>query len=236
MNPLSSELFLANIKNKKEAVRLQHWFLRHRLCWSCSSICVAIERELWKIVSKDLALKELGLKKQSKIQIMAAHFKPTKQHTMLTNFIPQSPEGSFGGGTTVHNFIMIDESFVIDCTIGQFTGKREQILFEGIAQWRACFEKCVETENIHIVECTKQDSDVQFNLMTNMIALKKSVTKVVNSKHVDDPDAHCANCLSGPPSSIVKLQRCSQCHDVSYCGVTCQRVAWPQHKLVCVKK
>lgn len=55
-----------------------------------------------------------------------------------------------------------------------------------------------------------------------------------------------ASGVSNPPSAIIgmkvcnqcgktdeKVKRCVKCHIASYCGVDCQKSAWPEHKKVC---
>jgi hypothetical protein len=41
----------------------------------------------------------------------------------------------------------------------------------------------------------------------------------------------CAGCKDG--KSLEDLQACSRCHSALFCGSTCQRAAWPAHKLDC---
>lgn len=40
----------------------------------------------------------------------------------------------------------------------------------------------------------------------------------------------CSSCNQGG-----ELKKCSRCHSVSYCSVTCQRSDWHHHKLNCTK-
>jgi hypothetical protein len=42
----------------------------------------------------------------------------------------------------------------------------------------------------------------------------------------------CSKCWR-PPVDGNKLRACSGCLVIKYCSVTCQREAWPDHKLVC---
>ena len=45
----------------------------------------------------------------------------------------------------------------------------------------------------------------------------------------------CPNVSGASEAELGKGRRCSGCNMVSYCGLRCQRQAWPQHKLVCSK-
>ena len=42
------------------------------------------------------------------------------------------------------------------------------------------------------------------------------------------PPPSCAHCAAPDPPS-----QCGSCHHVAYCGVGCQRAAWPTHKPLC---
>ncbi len=45
----------------------------------------------------------------------------------------------------------------------------------------------------------------------------------------------CANISEASEADMGRGYRCSGCNTATYCGVGCQRQAWPEHKLVCSK-
>ncbi len=48
---------------------------------------------------------------------------------------------------------------------------------------------------------------------------------------------HCANLrcpnVAGCSEARLPSKKCARCRSVSYCGVTCQRIDYPRHKLAC---
>ena len=45
----------------------------------------------------------------------------------------------------------------------------------------------------------------------------------------------CSQCQSQTPKDPLqtKLQVCSKCKKIHYCGIECQKIAWKSHKLIC---
>ena len=57
-------------------------------------------------------------------------------------------------------------------------------------------------------------------------------TRVVDGRVAE---RRCAGCAVWQADTDSKLERCSGCMTVYYCGRECQRKDWPAHKLVCGK-
>jgi tetratricopeptide (TPR) repeat protein len=64
------------------------------------------------------------------------------------------------------------------------------------------------------------------------VELSEERKKVLRSQLESKQGLYCVNCSK----ELTKIYRCSRCDIATYCGSTCQKEAWTEHKKICKKR
>jgi len=93
-----------------------------------------------------------------------------------------------------------------------------------------CFHFVMGSIFIHKVMCSEtccQRHKTQTAMQMNIPPYRNTPVEAGEFTRLDQ----CSHCRKISD----KMSRCGRCKKVCYCGVDCQRSAWPSHKLVCGK-
>jgi hypothetical protein len=66
----------------------------------------------------------------------------------------------------------------------------------------------------------------------DFVELSDEEKKIIRSQLEAKKGLHCVNCSK----EMTKIYRCSRCELATYCGTTCQKEAWKEHKKICKKR
>ena len=241
---------LDGLDDKKEAFR---WYARSRLCYSCSTVCVAfvefIVPELKKRGVEELTVASAthDMKKVSlnKIKVKAISFKPKegKVHALRMQTILFGEQKQVVEACGSHNNLQCSDSgMIFDPTLGQLTGSMKPATFLSSESFARGF--CGEI--VHFVDAPGNDvqdqkqRDVKMAAMSRKPAshpkrIAKRVVDIFLSDESDSVARYCTHCL-GKAADGKKLLRCARCNRCYYCSKYCQSLDWKSHKTVCFPK
>jgi len=93
---------------------------------------------------------------------------------------------------------------------------------ERVSDQLVAAEACDENDSDYLADLQALDEALFVKLPTDQIS------KLLSLERCGGPD-----CKQATQDS--KLMKCSRCGTATYCSITCQKAAWPQHKKTCRK-
>lgn len=104
--------------------------------------------------------------------------------------------------------------------------RKFRVYVEGLYKEQLKRETKNNIDDEYLMNNTKKEEVVKLlNMFVNIKNVVKKITKIVKMNEI------CANC--GKSAKDVKLLKCSNCQQVYYCGLECQKKNWKDHKKQC---
>jgi hypothetical protein len=90
----------------------------------------------------------------------------------------------------------------------------------------------VESQSLFVALVPKYPHVLWAASSSGFAKLSEEQNKMLRSHLVVKKGLYCVNCSK----ELTKVYRCSRCEIATYCGTTCQKDAWKEHKKICKKR
>jgi len=218
------------------------WWSRSRLRYSCSTIAATLVRFLIPYMkangTTELYSQSMGTNIQmGDLEIFTLSFIPEQTHgfKMVDSYEKIELVEATIEFRCYHNVLKCKKSgIIIDCTLGQFTGKMKPYLFKKVEDFFSEIPGKVTTfvkTNENAIDEQVSRDNLPYRLKGSIDAMPANFTKRV-FRACHEKKKFCWNC-KGTASAGLGLKRCSKCKKTFYCSKHCQKLHWKTHQQYC---
>ena len=235
-------------KNNLPLATALQYYTKSRLRYSCvSTIAQFVEGVIPKL-REQLGTTEVSVRSRlcqrrvvvdlNDLQFLDLQYVPHQRHAFYESGNLRTVETFlFGDPFATHCILQCCKTgMVLDLTLGQMNGDMRPAIFESFDDYQAAFPGKILKKTPK--ELQEIGSDLVFQSMKRAspdflpVPFGKRVWNAIISGK--GSSYYCAMCLGVASLPQHPLKSCSKCKQVIYCGRSCQKLHWTEHKTVCV--